>query len=111
MAFALMLDSVRAIPARLAKSCFGHQRSRQKIVIVGALTPTVLPGFFLENRKQSQWHYKERQDQESEQEVIHRSLEVEDHIRGKSELIMPGSIVVYPFSIRMIITKLGAYGN
>jgi len=74
MVFALMLDSVRAIPARLAKSRFGHQRSRQKIVIAGALTSTALQGFFLENRKQSQWRYKERQDQQSEQEVIHRSI-------------------------------------
>lgn len=72
---------------------------------------TALQGYLLENRKQSQWHYKERQGKHPEQEVIHRSLEVEDRIRGKSELIMPGSIVVYPFSIRMIKTKLGAYGN
>jgi hypothetical protein len=72
---------------------------------------TALQGPFLENRNQSQQQHKERQGKHPEQEVIHRSLEVEDHIRGKSELIMPGSIVVYPFSIRMIITKLGAYGN
>jgi hypothetical protein len=66
--------------------------------------------FLLGNREQSQWHYKERQDQESEQEVIHKSLIVEDHVGGKSELIMPGSVAVYPFCIRMIITKFGAYG-
>ena len=99
MAFALMLHFVRAIPARLAKSRFGHQRSRQKIVIARALTPTALPGFFLENRKQSQWHYKERQDQESEQEVIHRSLEVEDHVSHKDELVVPRSVIERSFSI------------
>jgi hypothetical protein len=69
-----MLDFVRAIPARLAKSRFGHQRPRQKIVIAGALTAAALPGFFLENRKQSQWRYKERKDKHPEQEVIHRSI-------------------------------------
>jgi hypothetical protein len=72
---------------------------------------TALQGYFLENRKQSQWHYKERQDKHPEQQVIHRSLEVEDHVGGKHELIMPGSVVVYPFGVRMIIAKLGAYGN
>src|SRR6516165_1423853 len=36
---------------------------------------------------------------------------VENHVGSKSELIMPSSVVVYPFSIRMIVTKLGAYGN
>jgi hypothetical protein len=72
---------------------------------------TALQGYFLENRNQSQRQHKERQDKHPEQEVIHRSLEVEDHVGGKSELIMPGSVVVYPFCIRMIITKLGAYGN
>ena len=72
---------------------------------------TALQGLFLENRNQSQRQHKQRQDKQPEQEVIHRSLEVEDHIRAKHELIMPGSIVVYSFSIRMIITKLGAYGN
>jgi hypothetical protein len=54
MAFALMLDSVRATPARLAKSRFGHQRSRQKIVAAEALTPTALQGFLLEDCRQNQ---------------------------------------------------------
>ena len=45
---------------------------------------TALQGYLLENRKQSQWHYKERQGKHPEQEVIHRSLEVEDRIRGKA---------------------------
>jgi len=49
-----MLDSVRAIPARLAKSRFGHQRSRQKIVIAGVLTPMAHQGFLLEDCRQNQ---------------------------------------------------------
>ena len=70
-----------------------------------------LRSFFLENRKQSQWHYKERQDQESEQEVIHKSLIVEDHVGREHELIMPGSVVKGSLSVRVVIPKLGPYGN
>ena len=68
-----------------------------------------LRSFFLENREQCQWHDKERKNQESEQEIIHKSLVVEDHIRGKSELVMPGSVVVSPFVVRMIVAKLRTY--
>jgi hypothetical protein len=99
MTFALMLDSVRAIPARLAKSRFGHQRFRQKMVIAETLTPTALPGFFLENRKQSQWCYKERKDKPPEQEVIHKLLIVEDHVSHKDELVVPRSVIERSFSV------------
>ena len=76
MAFALMLDSVRAIPARLAKEPFGFTSDSQpKIAAARALTLTTLQGLFLENRKQSQWRYKERKDDKHpEQEIIHRSI-------------------------------------
>ena len=72
---------------------------------------TALPGFFLENREQSQWRYKERKDKHPEQEVIHKFLVVEDHVGGKDELVMSGSIIVRPCSVRMIKPKLGAYGD
>jgi hypothetical protein len=108
MAFALMLDSVRAIPARLAKSRFGHQRSRQKIVIAGALTPAALPGFFLENRKQSQWRYKDRKDKHPEQEVIHKLLIVENDVGGERELVFPGSEIVSRHVVGVVEAKFGA---
>ena len=36
---------------------------------------------------------------------------VEDHIRRKDELVMPGSIVIRPCSVRVVIPKLGTNRN
>jgi hypothetical protein len=69
------------------------------MVIAETLTPTALPGFFLENRKQSQWRYKERKDEPPEQEVLHKLLIVEDHVGGKDELVMPGAVVKGSLSV------------
>ena len=55
---------------------------------------TALQGPFLENRNQSQRQHKERQGKHSEQEVIHRSLVVEDHVRNERELILVPAVVV-----------------
>ena len=60
---------------------------------------TALRSFFLENHKQSQWRYKEHQDQESEQEVIHGSLVVEDYVSHKDELVVPRSVIERSFSV------------
>jgi hypothetical protein len=69
-----------------------------------------LRSFFFENRKQRQWHYKEHQGKQSEQEVIHRSLVVENHVSGKDELVVSCSIIVRSFGIRVVIPKLRTYG-
>ena len=38
-------------------------------------------------------------------------LEVEDHVGGKDELVMPGSVIKGSCSVRVVIAKLGTYGN
>jgi len=76
-----------------------------------ALTFTPLQGCFLENRKQSQRRQKERKGKQLKQEVIHRSLVVENHVGGKHELVMPRSVVIHPFIVRMIVAKLWTYGD
>src|ERR1700720_4468834 len=69
---------------------------------------TALQGPFLENRNQSQQQHKEHQSKESEQEVIHRSLEVVNHVGNERELIMPGSVIVRAIIVRMVESELGA---
>ena len=49
---------------------------------------TASQGFLLENRKQNQWQYKERQDKQPEQEVIHKLLIVEDPACDENEQVM-----------------------
>ncbi len=36
---------------------------------------------------------------------------MEDHVGDKGELVMPRSVVVRPFIVRMIVTKLWTYGD
>jgi hypothetical protein len=36
---------------------------------------------------------------------------VEDHVCAKDELVMPGSVVKGSLSVRVVIAKLGPYGN
>src|SRR6476660_9650133 len=36
---------------------------------------------------------------------------VEDHVCAKDELVMPGSVVEGSLSVRVVIAKLGPYGN
>jgi len=50
---------------------------------------TAFQDYFLENRKQRQRQYNERQDKHPEQEIIHTSLEMEDHVGGKGESVLP----------------------
>ena len=38
-------------------------------------------------------------------------LVVEDYVCGKNELAVLRSVVVRPFIVRMIVAKLGTYGN
>jgi len=57
------------------------------IVKLELLTPAALHGFFLENRNQSEQHHKDNEDRPSQEEVIHRSLKVEDHVGRKDELV------------------------
>jgi hypothetical protein len=58
-----------------------------------------LRSLFLENHNQSYQQYKDDQRKESEQEVIHRSLEVEDHVSHKDELVVPRSVIERSFSV------------
>ena len=109
-----MLHFARATPTRPAKKPLRYQpqfANREKIVLLYLYVLSPFRRLLLGNREHNQWHYEEYKDQESEQEVIHRSLVVEDYIRGKSELVMPRSVVKGSLSVRVVIPKLGTYGN
>ncbi len=58
-----------------------------------------LRSLFLENHNQSYQQYKDHQRKDSEHEVIHRSLEVENHVSHKNELVMPRSVIERSFSV------------